>query len=152
MTYTLGKKSRAELVGVDEPLIEVVEYALSISTIDFAVHDGLRTDEEQAALVAAGASRTMKSYHLLGKAVDLVPYVNGKLRWEWEPIYKVTRAVKRAAEVKGLKLIWGAVWDREIGSLSDNIEVEVERYIERRRALGKKEFLDGPHFQTVKHS
>lgn len=80
MPYTLSKNSRAQLKGVHPDVVRVVERAIVITSQDFAVHDGLRTADEQAALVKAGASWTMKSKHLAqpdgyGHAVDLVPVI-----------------------------------------------------------------------------
>jgi peptidoglycan L-alanyl-D-glutamate endopeptidase CwlK len=42
----------------------------------------------------------MNSRHLIrsdgfGHAVDLVPWINGKPRWEWKPIYHIAAAVRR---------------------------------------------------------
>ena|SRR5210317_274202 len=148
MTFQLGAKSNQELEGVDPPICRVVRRAILITPVDFSVHDGLRTLEEQREYVASGASTTMNSKHLEGLAVDLVPYINGKLRWEWPPIYKIAKAVKEAALIEGVSLVWGAVWDRRLESLND-LEIEVERYAERRRAAGKRVFLDGPHFQAA---
>lgn len=73
--FTLGASSERELVGVDAGLVRVVRRALGITACDFAVHDGIRTIEEQKRYVAQGVSKTMKSKHLEGKAVDLVPVV-----------------------------------------------------------------------------
>ena len=63
MAFALGAKSLAELAGVDPRLVAVVKRAIEISPQDFAVHDGLRTEAEQTALVRAGASQTMNSMH-----------------------------------------------------------------------------------------
>lgn len=86
MPYSLGSKSRAELKGVHPDLVGVVERAIQITTQDFSVHDGLRTEAEQREYVRTGASQTMNSMHRtqadgFGHAVDLVPFINGKLRW-----------------------------------------------------------------------
>ena len=86
MSFVLGAKSRAELQGVDPDLVRVVERAIAITPVDFTVHDGIRTVAEQKRYVAEGVSWTMRSRHLEGKAVDLVPWINGKPRWEWPPI------------------------------------------------------------------
>ena len=81
MGYKLGKRSLEKLEGVDERMQSVVRYAISVTKQDFSVICGLRTIEEQRALVAKGASQTMKSKHLDGLAVDLMAYVDGG-RWE----------------------------------------------------------------------
>ena len=81
MPYKLGKRSLAKLEGVDERMVAVVKHAITVSKQDFSVICGLRTIEEQRALVAKGASQTMKSKHLDGIAVDLMAYCAGD-RWE----------------------------------------------------------------------
>jgi peptidoglycan LD-endopeptidase CwlK len=51
------------LQGVDEQLVATVKLAILITKIDFGVICGLRTMEEQRALVDKGASKTMRSKH-----------------------------------------------------------------------------------------
>ena len=147
--FKLGEKSLKELEGVNVYLINVVKRAIEISDQDFAVHDGIRTQKEQEALVAAGASQTLDSKHLIGHAVDLVPYINGKLRWEWEPIYKIAKAVRQAASEQQVKITWGAAWDVVFTNTLDTPEAVSDAYVARRKAQGKKAFLDGPHFQLT---
>jgi len=119
---------------------------LELTTVDFAVHDGKRTPEEQKRLVEAGASQTMKSRHLTGHAVDLVPVINGKLRWEWPPIYTIARAMKQAAVELSIPIRWGGCWSR-LNTLDEPLEDRVADYVQTRRALGKSSFLDGPHME-----
>jgi peptidoglycan L-alanyl-D-glutamate endopeptidase CwlK len=148
--FKLSKKSLKELDGVHEDLVAIVKRALELSVQDFAVHDGIRTLEEQQKLIKAGASQTLDSRHLTGHAVDLVPYVNGKLRWEWDPIYKIADAVRVAANEKGTKIRWGGAWDIPFTGSTDSPEDLVADYVSRRRAAGKKAFIDGPHFELPK--
>lgn len=153
MMFKFGKKSEAELKGVHPDLVRVVRRALELSPVDFAVHDGIRTVEEQAEYVRTGVSWTMNGRHLSGHAVDLVPYVNGKLRWEWPPIFLIASAMKKAAAEFNQTLIWGGVWDARLEELSDDLEGEEQAYVQRERdkqiALGKKPKVkvDGPHFE-----
>lgn len=159
MAYRLGAKSRAELAGVHPDLLRVVERAIQITTQDFSVHDGLRTDAEQANYVAAGTSTTLDSKHLkqgdsFGHAVDLVPFINGKLRWEWPAIYPIAAAMHQAARELGVRLRWGGVWDRALSDLPgdpDGLEKAVNAYVARRKRAGaKRVFIDGPHFEVVR--
>lgn len=158
MTYVLGAGSRNELSGVHPRLVAVVERAIATSVQDFTVHDGLRTEAEQRDYVRRGVSKTMASKHMRqgdghGHAVDLVPFINGKLRWEWKPIFHIAVAVRSAAIEQGVNLIWGGVWDRELDELpadAKGIEGAVNSYVARRRALGKTAFIDGPHFELVR--
>lgn len=157
MGYRFGDKSLAELAGVHPDLKRVAHRAIEISAQDFAIHDGLRTETEQRENVRRGVSQTMASKHLkqadgFGHAIDAVPFVNGKLRWEWPPAYVVAAAVRLAAIELGVKLRWGGVWDRELAQLPatpDLIEDAVEAYGARRRAAGKRAFPDGPHFELL---
>lgn len=147
MSYRLGRKSLSELNGVDDRLVDVVKLAIKYTSQDFSVHDGIRTIKEQEHLVDIGASHTMNSKHLIGEAVDLVPYINGKMRWEWEPIFKIAVAVKRAANELGVKLRWGGAWDVSFDESNQEPRQACDAYVVRRRAKGKRAFIDGPHFE-----
>jgi peptidoglycan LD-endopeptidase CwlK len=147
--FKFGDRSIRELEGVNQKLVAVVHRALELTEQDFAVNDGLRTREEQEALVASGASQTMDSKHLIGNAVDLVPVIAGKLRWEWEPIYTIAYAVRRAAQELKVPLRWGCAWDINFTDSASDPETVKEGYVARRQASGKKPFLDGPHFELI---
>lgn len=79
--YKFGKRSLRELIGVHPYLGFMSFQMIEISEVDFGVFDGLRTKEEQYKLYHKGYSKTLKSYHLWGLAVDLVPYINGRYTW-----------------------------------------------------------------------
>lgn len=157
MTYALGAASLAELTGVHPKLVAVVKRSIALTAQDFTVHDGLRTEAEQREYVKRGVSKTMNSMHRTqadgyGHAVDLVPFINGQLRWEWKPIYVIAAAVRQAAIEQGLALTWGAVWDRKFADLPADpkgLEQAVNAYVTRRRGLGKSAFIDGPHYEIA---
>lgn len=154
MSFALGPKSQTELTGVHPQLVAVVQRAIQITLVDFAVHDGLRTAAEQDELVRRGASKTMNSKHRIqadgyGHAVDLVPVINGKLRWEWPPIYSIATAVRIAAREQGVRLRWGGVWDVELAELGQTpiaIERDVQAYCARHPG---PDFIDGPHYELI---
>lgn len=120
MTFALGTKSLRNLDGVHPDLVKVVKLAIKRSPVDFQVAEGLRTLARQKLLVAQGFSKTMKSRHLTGHAVDLVPLLNGKLRWDWPAIYQIAPVVKLAAAELKVPIEWGGDW---------------------------RSFKDGPHYQ-----
>ena len=106
----LGKRSRERLVGVHPDLIIVFATAIQRTDIDFTVLEGVRTLERQKQLVASGASKTLKSRHLTGHAVDIAPLVDGEVRWDW-PLYdKLAVTIKKAAENCGIPIEWGGDW------------------------------------------
>jgi peptidoglycan LD-endopeptidase CwlK len=154
MPFILGAKSRANLSGVHPKLTSIVELAISYTAVDFGVHEGVRTLNRQRAYVDAGVSRTLNSKHLVqpdgfGHAVDLVPYIDGQLRWEWPAIYPIAWAVQKAAAELDTELVWGGVWDRtmnELGQSAEAIKHDVEAYVKRHPG---PDFLDGPHYQLV---
>ncbi len=147
MSFKLGTRSRSELKGVHPDLVAVVERAIALTVQDFGVHDGIRTMAEQKKFVAAGVSKTLDSRHLTGHAVDLVPFINGQLRWEDQPIYKIADAVRMAAKELEIPIRWGGAWDVLLTESTDSPEEMVEDYIARRKAAGKKAFIDGPHYE-----
>ena len=75
MGFKLSSRSIGRLEGVNADLVTVVNTAIDMTKVDFGVTCGMRTVEEQKELVAKGASQTMKSKHLEGRAVDLVAYI-----------------------------------------------------------------------------
>jgi len=119
----LSRASRARLVGVHPALIAVVEVAIAATPVDFRVIEGLRTPGRQAALVQAGASRTMNSRHLTGHAVDVCALVEGRVRWDW-PLYpRIAKAFKAAALELGTPIVWGGDWAK----LRDGPHFELDR-------------------------
>lgn len=110
---TLTDRDRRRLVGVHPDLVRVVERAASmIDEPFFVVLEGLRTEARQRELLAAGASRTMKSRHLTGHAVDLGAVVGGEVRWDWPLYNRLAEVVKGAAELERVKVEWGGDWPR----------------------------------------
>ncbi|TFW15219.1 M15 family peptidase [Brevundimonas intermedia] len=123
MSFRLSTRSRARLVGVHPALTAVVEAAILRSSVDFMITEGLRTATRQAALVKAGASRTLRSRHLTGHAVDVAALVEGQVRWDW-PLYgRIAQAFKAAAADLKTPLIWGGDWK----TLRDGPHFELDR-------------------------
>lgn len=149
MNFKFGERSLRELEGVNPELVALVHRALELSELDFGVTDGLRTREEQAALVTSGASQTLNSKHLTGDAVDLVAYVNGKPRFEFIPACTVAAAMRKAAQEQGVNIRWGCAWDINFTDSLADPETIMDGYIARRKAAGKKPFLDSPHYELI---
>ena len=147
MSYKLGKRSLDRLIGVDERMVAVVKYAIGVTKQDFSVICGLRTIEEQRALVAKGASQTMKSKHIDGLAVDLMAYIDGG-RWELNLYDDIADAMQQAANDLGIHVRWGAAWHiNSIGEYEGSMADAMNEYIDLRRSQGRRPFIDAPHFE-----
>jgi len=136
--------------GVDERLVAVVKHAITSTKTDFGVIQGLRTIEMQKALVAKGASQTMKSKHLDGLAVDLMAYIGGRGSWELNLYDDLADAMAEGANAVGCKVRWGAAWHIDsIGQYKGTMEEAMNEYIDLRRSQGRRPFIDGPHFELM---
>ncbi|MGL4231669.1 MAG: M15 family metallopeptidase [Casimicrobium sp.] len=146
-TFVLGTRSRRELQGVHADLVAVVERAIEITPIDFAVSDGIRTIDEQRKLVETGASQTMDSRHLTGHAVDLVPFVGNKVRWETALIFQIALAMRAAAQETSVPIRWGGCWAPWLTATDRLPEDMVNEYVATKRAAGERPFVDAWHFE-----
>jgi hypothetical protein len=148
--FKLSKRSLAKLEGVDAGLVAVVKRAIEITTVDFGVTEGMRSIETQRKYVDAGKSQTMNSKHLTGDAVDLVAYCEGAVCWELNLYDDIADAMKQAATELGVPLLWGAAWNvPDITKWEGTMNEAMCHYIDERRALGRKPFIDCPHYQKA---
>jgi len=120
MSFRLSQRSKDRLKGVHPDLVRVVELAISLTSVDFAVTEGLRTRERQAQLLKEGKSKTMNSRHITGHAVDLAAWVGGTVNWDFTNYTKIAEAMKKASQQLSVPIVWGGDW---------------------------KTFKDGPHFE-----
>ena len=109
----LNTASDARLRGVHPDLVRVVRRCAADwadPETGFIVTCGLRTIEEQRLLYQKGATRTMRSRHLTGHAVDLAATVQGQVRWDWPLYTKLSKAMKAAAKAEKVPIEWGGDW------------------------------------------
>ncbi|WCS68002.1 hypothetical protein Goe26_00900 [Bacillus phage vB_BsuM-Goe26] len=74
------------------------------------IYETIRTEAQQRENVRKGASQTMKSYHLVGQALDFVPtkgYSSSVVDWNG---YGSSTAKKFVAYAKKLGFEWGGDW------------------------------------------
>jgi len=150
MGFKLSTRSIDRLGGIEPDLIEVVKTAITLTKVDFGVTCGMRTLAEQEALVAKGASQTMKSKHLEGRAVDLVAYIGPNVTWALNKYDELADAMAAAAKQKGVALKWGAAWT--VGNIADwdgSMEDAMNAYVDVRRSQGRRPFIDAPHFEMM---
>lgn len=134
--YALSARSIERLRGVDPQLVEVVQLAIQITTVDFTVVEGVRTREQCAINYGKGRSAAeclakgvpakhaqpkaakitwlnnpYASKHVSGQAVDLLP-----APYDWKatgPFDAVAKAMMAAAKQLGVSIRWGADWDAD---------------------------------------
>jgi peptidoglycan L-alanyl-D-glutamate endopeptidase CwlK len=127
MARVFSRRSLKNLEGMHPDLVRVVRRALELSAVDFTVVEDVRSLARQKKLLGAGASRTLKSWHLVqddgyGHAVDLYPYYNRSVQVHapFQYFRQIAEAMKAAAAELGIGIGWGGDW---------------------------KSFCDGPHYQ-----
>jgi len=148
MAFKLSARSLERLDGVDSELVAVVTRAIELTEIDFGVIEGLRTLERQKELVAKGASKTLKSKHLEGRAVDLAAYLGSRLSWEITLYDNIAEAIKQAATEFDVAIRWGAAWHiPDIRHFNGTMQEATDAYVKLRVDQGKRPFIDAPHFE-----
>ena len=76
--------------------------------VEILIYDTLRSPEKQKENIQNGSSQTMRSYHLVGQALDFVPVdAQGRCLWDGYNKPLIQKAIKKAKEI-GFK--WGGDW------------------------------------------
>ncbi|HAC4029470.1 TPA_asm: M15 family peptidase [Listeria monocytogenes] len=75
--------------------------------IEVLIYETIRTKEQQAANVNSGASQTMRSYHLVGQALDFAMTKGKTVDWG---AYRSDKGKKFVAKGKSLGFEWGGDW------------------------------------------
>lgn len=110
MASKLNAASEKKLAGVNFKLAQFVRQLAAYSPYPFVVTEGVRTKARQRELLAAKKTKTLNSRHLIGRAVDIAPVVNGAISWEWKHFEPIIRDAKQLAADLGLELVFGYDW------------------------------------------
>jgi len=117
-----SQNSLNKLKGVHPLLVNTLEAALQTSPYDFAIVQGVRTQEEQNALYEQGRTKpgpivtwTRNSNHLVkadgyGHAIDFAAFVEGAISWDEKYYPQIADAILTAGKGLGLTLESGAYW------------------------------------------
>lgn len=111
MTMFYDKRNLENLaklaVNTKAAALKWYEYCVA-NNFNILIYESIRTEEKQREYVASGASETMKSYHLVGQALDFVPVDNkGNCLWGG---YGGTNIKKAISYAKSLGFEWGGDW------------------------------------------
>lgn len=122
-----SKRSLMNLEGIHPDLRRVCDRAIELAEqeddLDFIITDGCRTIEEQKVFVATGRSKTMRSRHLGGFALDYVALVGGRVTYADEPMGRIAELFKEAARELGIPIRWGGDWK----SFKDQPHIELDK-------------------------
>ena len=120
MPFKFGAKSEGNLKTPENgkkvmpELVVLCRAVLIRSPIDFMIVDGMRTIEEQKINVRKGFSKTMKSKHLEGRAIDFAPILKGQAGvpdWTNIKAFQTIGALfKKVAKEHGVVITWGGDW------------------------------------------
>lgn len=105
----LSPRSLAALDGVHPVLVRLVQRVAETAP-PFLITEGRRTRERQAQLVKRGKSKTMKSRHLTGHAIDFVAVIDGEISYDDKHMRPIADAFKAAASELGIKITRGIDW------------------------------------------
>lgn len=139
MTFKFSQNSLNRLATVHPDLQRVARRALELSPVDFAITQGRRTLDEQRRLYGKGRTAAQcvrvgvpaeyarpneakvtwvkpeNGNHLSGRALDVAPYIRGKLEYDdngklglWP---KIAKAFKDAARELDVSIEWGGDWE-----------------------------------------
>jgi len=115
--------------------------------IDVLIYETIRTLETQKLYLANGKSQTLRSYHLVGQALDFVPVLaTGATDYEG---YGTASAKKAIAEAKRLGFSWGGNfkggWDKphleyRYKGYGTDLKLDITKEDEEMTAAEKKDF------------
>ena len=108
--FKLSDADERKLAGVNPQLVAVIRRLAKVTPKPFMVVEGVRTLGRQHQLLKARATKTLKSKHLTGRAVDIAPLVNGKVSWKWEHFTPVINAAKAVSADMGVAVTFGYDW------------------------------------------
>ena len=106
-------------VGVHPDLVAVVRRAAELGPVWFIVTEGVRALVRQKQLVAEGKSRTMRSRHLTGHAIDLAVWEDrdadkvvdaDEISWKFPQYEALNRVMQTAAQEFRIPIEWGGSW------------------------------------------
>lgn len=108
--FRLTDADRRKLAGVNPRLVAVIERLAKVTPKPFMVVEGVRSISRQHYLYRKGATKTLNSKHLTGRAVDIAPLVNGKVSWRWKHFTPVVNAAKAVSADMGVEMTFGYDW------------------------------------------
>ena len=107
----ISENDKKNLIGVKQSLVDFaieLDKRIAVDGRDLNISEGVRTLERQKILFKEKKSKTLKSKHLTGDAIDVYPIMNGKIDYSYYPT--LVKIGKEIAKERCLSLTWGNDW------------------------------------------
>lgn len=122
-TYSFGSSSMARLGTCDPRLQVVMKAAIAQGIMDMTVTEGHRDQETQDRYFREGKSRVQfphgKHNSYPAKAVDVAPFVGGKLSYDQRHCCHMAGVILGIAASLGVGIRWGGNWDQDGEPVTD---------------------------------
>lgn len=150
-THGLGARSLSNLALLHPAAAVTVRVGhwFLPQSVDFMVFETERDRAAQPGLVASGRSKTLNSKHFkqstgFAHAADLVPWLDGELKWDMEACIVICKAMVIATSMTAVNMRWGGSWT----VLRPDFDPRAEMAAYKARK-GDDALVDGPHFEMV---
>jgi peptidoglycan LD-endopeptidase CwlK len=116
MSFNLTIRDQERMEGLHPDLVYVVKDAAKLTDMPFMVVEGLRTLETQKKYLKNGVTKTLKSRHLHGCAIDLAAIKDGIVVYKFKNSEqrrlqkRLNDVMKLAASDLGIPLKFGGDW------------------------------------------
>lgn len=124
---SFSKRSRDSMNGIHPELVRLMDLSIRNTPVDFTITEGVRTVRRQQELYAQGRTKPGNivtnvdgvnkiSNHQpkpdgYGHAVDLYPYVNGRVQVnDVANLKRIADHIKAVARLHGIRMEWGGDW------------------------------------------
>ncbi|MFW6272632.1 MAG: M15 family peptidase [bacterium] len=134
LSKRFGRTSKRRLITCD-PRLQIL-FSIVCDSFDCTIIEGRRDKETQDKYFREGKSKLQWPHskhnvlesNMPSKAVDVAPYIDGKISWKTNQCYYFAGYVIKTAETLGIKIRWGGDWDsdRNVNDQSFNDLVHFE--------------------------
>ncbi len=94
-----------------------------VRTFDCTIVEGFRGEKKQNEYFKLGKSKIRfphgKHNRYPSMAIDVAPYLNGAISWDFRHCLYFAGFVKGVAEKHGIKIRWGGDWDNDNETMTD---------------------------------
>jgi len=123
MRYRFSTNSKIKLNSCHFDLQVIINEALAYGIMDISVIEGHRNKEKQDRYFSLGQSKVKwpnsKHNKTQSDAVDVAPFVNGKISWNRLHCCVLAGIILASAERQGAKIRWGGNWDMDGEPITD---------------------------------